>query len=306
MRTTTRILTTLTTVIVGAGILAGCSSQTPPAAPEAVEFGHTHGLGYDASTGIVFAATHNGVWELPTSRLPSSFGSGSLVGPPGDVPELIGDRRQDTMGFLVVDGGLLLGSGHPDPETDPTAPANLGFITSENAANDWTSVALTGETDFHDIAATALPTGALRVYGYDATKGVILTSDDSGSTWTPGAALDLRDLAIDPTNPDRIYATTAAGLQISDDIARTFTTVPDAPPLFLIDHTDTGYVGVDTAGTIWGNDGAGWAQGGTVTGEPQALSFVGGSEPWLLFSDDRGVFATPDLGVTLIPLAEMP
>ena len=305
MKPRTRTVIALTAIALAGSTLTGCTSETAPRADTAVEFEHTHGLGYDGGTGIVFAATHTGVWELPTNRLPSSFGSGSLVSPRGDIPHLIENRRQDTMGFFVTDTGLLLGSGHPDP-ADPTAPANLGLITSDDAAREWTAVSLGGEVDFHDIAATTTPTGAMRVYGYDATRATILTSDDGGTTWSEGAAVELRDMTIDPTNPDRVYATTAAGLQVSTDAARTFTPVADAPALLLIDATDTGYVGIDTAGLIWHNDGAGWVQGATVTGEPQALTFVGGSAPWLLISDDRGVVATADLGASIVPLVEAP
>jgi hypothetical protein len=113
-------------------------------------------------------------------------------------------------------------------------------------------------------------------------------------------------MTTDPSNPDRIYATTAVGLQVSDDVAHTFTSVADTPALVLIDASDTGYVGIDTAGTIWNNDGAGWVQGATITGSPQALDYVGGSEPWLLISDDRGVVATADFGATTVPLMQVP
>ncbi|ARJ07550.1 hypothetical protein B5808_19315 (plasmid) [Cnuibacter physcomitrellae] len=284
-------------------MLTGCTSQDAPPGDTASEFGHVHGLGYDPGAGIVFAATHLGVWALPASELPSSFGAGSLASPPDGVPLLIEDRRQDTMGFFVTNDGLLLASGHPDP-TDTAAPTNLGLISSDTAAREWTTVSLAGEADFHDIAATTTSTGASRIYGYDATRGLIRISDDGGTTWSDGATMDLRDLTIDSTNPDRVYATTASGVQISDDAARTFTAMPDAPALFLIATTDTGLVGIDTSGVIWASDGAGWIQGGTVTGEPQALAFVSGSAPWLLISDDRGVVATADLGATTVPLVK--
>ncbi|WP_440711700.1 WD40/YVTN/BNR-like repeat-containing protein [Herbiconiux sp. YIM B11900] len=287
-----------------ASLLTACTSASPTGTAPAAEFEHTHGLGHDSATGIVFAATHNGVWELPTDQLPSSFGTGSLKSTPGDIPVLIADRRQDTMGFLVTDSGMLLGSGHPDP-ADASAPANLGLIASNNAAQDWTPVSLSGETDFHDLAAATTANGAIRIYGYDATQGTILISDDSGATWAGGAALDLRDLAADASNPDRVYATTASGLQVSDDAARTFTPVADAPALYLIDAADNGYVGIDTKGSIWhtGQDG-GWVQGAVISGESQALSFVGGTEPWLLVADGRGIRATPDYGASWVPLIQ--
>lgn len=299
---------TRTTIAVAIAVLAGalvtgCTSESSTTDDPNTEFEHTHGLGYDPDRGIVFAATHTGVWELPTNRLPSSFGSGSLVSPPGNVPVLIENRQQDTMGFFVTDTGLILGSGHPDP-ANSTAPENLGLIMSDTAAKEWTTVSLAGEVDFHDIAATSTPSGALRIYGYDATHAKILISDDGGATWSDGAATELRDMTIDPTNPDRTYATTATGLQVSDDVARTFSPVPDAPALVLIDATDTGYVGIDIAGILWHTTGAGWVQGGTIVGDPQALTFVGGSEPWLLVSDSRGVLATRDFGVSTVLLSE--
>lgn len=305
MNARTRTVIALTAAALAAGSLTACASVSPSNADPAAEFEHTHGLGYHPGTGIVFAATHTGMWELPTSRLPSSFGSGSLISLPDDTPRLMGDRQQDIMGSFVTDSGVVLGSGHPDP-TDTSAPANLGLITSDDAGRAWTAVSLEGEADFHDIAAITMPTGVLRIYGYDATRSTILVSDDGGMTWSGGALLELRDMTIDPTNPDRIYATTAAGLQVSDDVARTFTPVADAPALILIDATETGYVGIDTAGVIWSNDGIGWVQGSSVTGDPQALSFVGGSEPWVLISDARGVIATADFGASFIPLVEVP
>ncbi|KQM59250.1 MULTISPECIES: hypothetical protein [unclassified Agreia] len=305
MKTRTRAIAAVAVTLLTGVLVTGCASESSTTADPITEFEHTHGLGYDPDRGIVFAATHTGVWELPTSRLPSSFGSGSLISPPGNVPVLIENRQQDTMGFFVTDTGLILGSGHPDP-ADATAPANLGLIMSDSAAREWTTVSLAGEVDFHDIAAVPTPSGALRIYGYDATHARILTSDDGGSTWSDGAAVELRDMTIDPSNPDRTYVTTASGLQVSDDVARTFSPVPDAPALVLIDATDTGYVGIDVAGTVWHTTGAGWVQGGAIVGDPQALTFVGGSEPWLLVSDSRGVFATRDFGVSTVLLAKSP
>jgi hypothetical protein len=305
LRKRIRRTATLIGSTVAAGLfLAGCTTAPAAGGPAITDFEYVHGLGHDLRSGAVFAATHNGVWELPTSALPSSFGTGSLISPPDNVPLLVADRRQDTMGFLATDTGLLLGSGHPDP-TDPSLPSNLGFITSGDGAQTWTAVSLAGETDFHDIDAVTLPTGAQRVYGYDATQGTVLISDDSGATWAPGAALELRDLVADPVNPDQVYATTAAGLQISQDAARTFTPTTGTPALYLIDSSGTGYVGIDTAGAIWhAADTGAWVQGGAIVGDAQALSFAGGTEPWMLVADDRGVLATRDFGTSWTSLVE--
>ncbi len=294
-------------------ILSGCAGTTaPPAATEstATSFGHVHGLGYDPTTGRTYAATHNGVWLLPTKALPATFGDGKPNAQPTAQPQQIAGRAQDTMGFLVTGTGLLLGSGHPDPQEQPDlTPPNLGLITSNDGAETWNDVSLRADTDFHDLAAVPLPAGQTRIYGYDATRATIRISDTSGKEWVNGAAIGLRDLTADPDNPDRVLATTATGLMMSNDAAKTFAPVAEAPPLYLVDaispSSGGGFAGVDTAGTIWrsGADGR-WIAGGTTNGVPEAFVFVGGKTPWVLVSDDRGVVASDDFGVTWTILVE--
>jgi len=291
--------------------MSSCASTSAPETASDstnAEFGHVHGLGYDPTTGRTYAATHNGVWLLPTGALPATFGNGEPNDQPAGAPQQIADRAQDTMGFLVTDTGLLLGSGHPDPQEQPTLnPPNLGLITSKDGAETWQSVSLRAETDFHDLTAIPLPTGELRIYGYDATRSTIRVSDVSGKTWTDGATLELRDLVVDRSDPNRLLATTAYGLMVSEDAAKTFTAVTDAPSLYLVDALDLasggGFVGVDTDGTIWhsGNDGT-WISVGTTQGVPEALTFVGGQTPWILINDERGVVASDDFGATWITL----
>ena len=140
--------------------------------------------------------------------------------------------------------------------------------------------------------------------GYDAGAGTVSISDDSGTTWSSGAVLPLRDLAADPTNPDRVFATTADGLAVSTDAGRNFTLVDGAPLLVLIDAAGVeaggGLFGVDPAGTIWRQDGTSeiWAQAGTTDGVPEALNVVDGATPWILVADARGIVASDDDGAT--------
>ena len=270
-----------------------------------------HGLGYDHTTGRTYAATHNDVWLLPTGELGTTFGNGEPDKQPLGQPQQVANRAQDTMGFFVTDTGSLLASGHPDPQEQPTLnPPNLGLITSTDGAETWTNVSLGAETDFHDLAATPLPNGATRVYGYDATRSTIRISDTSGRTWSDGATIEMRDLTVDRADPDRALATTATGLMVSSDAARTFTSAEEAPALYLVDAVGLvaggGFVGVDTGGVIWhsGTDGV-WVQAGTTQGVLEALAFVGGQKPWVLYSDDRGVVATDDFGSTWTPLVGM-
>lgn len=295
-----RIVITGTVLATAVGlVLTGCASGTATEAAATAELGHVHGLGVDPSTGETYAATHGGVWLVPTGVLPAGYPVDEPTS--SGAPRLIADRAQDTMGFVVGRPGLLLGSGHPDPaEQSDLNPPNLGLIASTDRASTWESISLRGETDFHDLDTVELPDGELRIYGYDATAATIRVSDDTGATWTAGASIEARDLAADPADPDRVYATTAQGLMVSDDAGASFNRVDGAPPLYLITAAPDagGFVGIDTTSTIWTSDGASWVKRGTTTGAPEALAYVGGDAHWLLIADERGIVATDDYGET--------
>lgn len=302
-------------------VLTGCATGTtaapaPEAQPSGSPFEHIHALGADSLTGNTYAATHQGVWLLPTGMLPENYLDGAPLGTT-DAPAQIAGRAHDAMGFTVAAPGLLLTSGHPDPAEQQDLPLpNLGLESSIDGAQTWTSLSLRGETDFHDLDTVPLSadtsgTATLRVYGYDAGAGTVSISDDSGITWSSGAAVSLRDLAADQKNPDRVFATTADGLAVSIDAGRNFTLVDGAPLLVLIDapgvEAGGGLMGVDPDGSIWRQDGTSeiWAQTGTTDGVPEALNVVDGATPWILVADARGVVASDDDGATWTTLVAM-
>ena len=98
--------------LLAALVLAGCRSDqpAPPSASVADDPGliHVHGLGINPADGMLYAATHTGLFTVRD-------GAGQRVA----------DRLQDTMGFTVVGPDHFLGSGHPDvhdpSSTIPTA-----------------------------------------------------------------------------------------------------------------------------------------------------------------------------------------
>jgi hypothetical protein len=283
--------------------LAGCASTAPGRPPAAApEFGHIHAIEADPSTGRTYAATHHGVWLLPTGTLPESYPGG------GDGPEeptRIAGPARDTMAFTVARPGLLLASGHPAADEDfQLDHPNLGLIASVDGAETWVPVSLRGEVDFHDLEAVELPDGNLRVYGHDSADGGVLVSDDTGGVWREASRTEARDLAADPAEPDRLYATTADGLLRSDDAGATFSPVPGAPRLLLVTVTETSeLVGIDVDGSVQRFDGERWTTHGAVSGVPEALGWVGGTTPWLLVADERGVVASDDLGESWVRLA---
>lgn len=280
---------------VGALTLTGCSAaDNDTVSADETPLGHVHGIGVDSTTGAIYAATHGGVFELPAADAAPVAGA-ALDGP-------IAGGAQDTMGF-VIDGDQMFASGHPAPGEglDLELP-NLGLITSTDAANSWQTLSLRGETDFHDIDVVQ-EAGDTTVYGLDAATGTIRVSRDGGVTWSEGATLSARDLSADPRSPETVYATTAEGLMVSRDAARTFNLVDSAPPLYLVDSLGDavgGLIGVDTDGAIWTRsaEGSSWTSRGSAEGEVDALTYGEFPVGKLVVADDRGIAASENFGRT--------
>lgn len=301
---TLRSLGAVALVAITAIALSGCAAPAP-ASVSFANLGHVHGLGVDPASGDIFVATHHGVWRLDSGYLDGMSDSAA--------PEQVAGLSQDTMGFTVAGPGLMFASGHPDPANNPDqSPPNLGLIESRDGAASWKTVSLGGEADFHDLVTTPLTPGSqqLRIYGYDSGSQTIMVSDDSGATWQDRATIALRKLAVNKSDPDVLYATTQSGLQRSQDAGRSFTPVPGAPQLFLIDAVNASpgsFVGVGVHDVIWStSDGAAtWQRHGALSGPPEAMDYIAHSgKTWMLASDSRGVVATPDYGeswIVLIP-----
>lgn len=261
------------------GIVAvGCSPGQDAAGPESVAeqgLAHVHGLGVDPADGMLFAASHHGVYRLPASG----------------APELVG-VRQDTMGFTVVGPHHFLGSGHPDP-SNSDQPPHLGLIESTDAGKTWQSLSLGGEVDFH-----ALEAKHNRVYGYDSQTGQLMASADR-RTWDRRARIAMTDFAVHPTNSDEVLATTEQGLARSTDGGRTFTITSTPVPLLLIEWPAPELlVAVDTSGSVYRStdSGASWSRQGAVRGQPGAVAAHGDSDVYV--ATDIGIYASGDGGRT--------
>lgn len=233
---------------------ASSSSNAVPADPqppgvETIEIegalDHVHGI-VVTDEGTLLLGTHTGVAALTTD--------GTLT--------RVGDGRDDHMGMSGIPGtSRLVSSGHPGPGS--ALPNPVGLLTSDDGGRTWRPVSLTGAVDFH-----ALATDGTRVVGFDGRAG-LLVSDDAGASFEAGAPIAAAALAF---GDEALYATTADGVQRSTDGGRTFSVVPDAPPLVLLAvGVDGSLWGVDTAGTAWRSaDGEDWEQGGNV-GPVEAL-----------------------------------
>ncbi len=269
-------------------LAGGCSVTAPASESDAGDvadpgFGHVHGLALNPADGLVYAATHFGLFRLAE----------------GSAPVRVGDRYQDTMGFTIAGPDEFLGSGHPDLREG--GPPLLGMIRSEDRGETWQPLSLSGQVDFH-----ALTVAGEVVYGWDATSGVVMRSDDGGITWQRGAEVAIADLTVDPAEPDRLLATTADGLIESTDGGDTFTLTSVQPPrpLIFIDRlTAVGadLAGMDASGGTWTSTSDGWAGTGELGGEPEAFTAVSAKD--FLAATDEGVFQTADAGDTWTLLA---
>jgi hypothetical protein len=248
----------------GALVLAvGCGGDE--AAPADAGVGHVHGLGVNPADGSLFIATHSGLFRSA---------------PREKTAERVGDSLQDTMGFTVVGDDTFLGSGHPGPGEE--GPPLLGLTRSSDAGQTWEEVSLSGEADFH-----ALEAAHDRVYGFDATGSRLMISDDGGATWTerepPGSILDL---AVDPSDPERLVATGEEGIYLSDDDGETWRPVggdtgllswPQEERLFLADASGNLQVSA--------NRGESWKPVGSIGAQPVALLAVSADELYTALPD---------------------
>jgi photosystem II stability/assembly factor-like uncharacterized protein len=254
----------------GAAACGGDDSVVEPAQEQSAggdsSVSHIHGLGVGPTDGILYVATHGGLFE-------AADGEQRL--------RRIGDSAQDVMGFSVVGPDRFIGSGHPAPD-ETNLPPNLGLIESRDAGRTWESISLLGEADFH-----VLRSDGDRIYGFDGTQGRLMVSSDGGRRWTqrrPPAAMF--DLAIDPRDPDHVVASTERGVLASADAGRTWRPLrqdtagllawPAADRLYLVDGQGQVAHSVD--------GGRGWRPDGEIGGEPVAF-IADGTDLYVALAD---------------------
>ncbi len=277
----------LTAVLVGmltSGCGGGSGAATGSPSPGGLAVGqgadpgvaHVHGLGVDPGDGVLYAATHHGLFRLPEQG----------------KAERVAGRFQDTMGFTVIGPKSFLGSGHPDFQKDPHLPPLLGLIASTDGAESWQNVSLSGKADFH-----ALHSAHGKVYGWDATSGVFMVSRDAGQTWETRSKISLRDFAVDPADAESVLATTEQGLVVSRDGGRSWVPIAGAPTLAVLAWGEDLFgVGVD--GVVHRSTTAGrvWIPAGGVGGRPEAMGVAtrAGIHTVYVAVSGRGILASTD------------
>ncbi|OAH12793.1 F510_1955 family glycosylhydrolase [Streptomyces jeddahensis] len=253
----------------------GADSSASSAESGTPSLSHIHGLGLDPSDQRLYVATHEGIYT------PDANGK----------PKLVGDSKDDFMGFTVAQDKTFYASGHPASGSD--GPGNKGLIKSTDAGKTWKSLSLSGESDFH-----ALDYAHGTVYGYDATNGLLRTSKD-GASWKDGAQLEALDIAVSPNDADLVLATTADGIARSTDGGKTFAKGEQPVMAYLSWKAEDALYGIDASGVLnrSADGGATWKKLTTVPGgQPQALTSVDSED--VLAATQDGVYESKDGGST--------
>lgn len=274
--TTALVLIAIVVAAVWVGTRSGREDTSGGSTAEAVR--HVHGLGVDPADGMLYAATHNGLFRLPQNG----------------APERVSDLQQDTMGFTVAGPGHFLGSGHPDPGI-AGAPANLGLIESTDSGRSWHPLSLSGQVDFHGLEAKH---GQL--FGYSSTTGELMVSADRRS-WERRASVPLADFTVNPASPTELLATTEQGPMRSTDGGRTFAPIPGAPLLYLLDWAAPGQLySIDPQGRAYvsSDGGTTWEPRGQLDSTPQAMTVDG--DRWYVATENAVMMST-DGGRTFQP-----
>lgn len=272
----------------GADGSAGASAAHPESSEVTEVVSHVHALDLDETTGFVHVATHTGLLVAP---LPHDGETVSEATP-------LGDWRGDAMGFVRV-GDRLYVSGHPAHDED--APPVIGLRASDLTGEEWTTIGLDGEVDFHALTAGGTSKAEALLAGLDSVSGRVLVSPDDGEGWQEGATLGARSLAFN-ADASTLFATSARGLLASTDRGRTFSPVVDAPDLVLLAASPVGattflMAGVDLDGVLHlSADGLTWEVAGELPFLPEAIAV--GEQGALAIADTREVAHSVDRGAT--------
>lgn len=179
---------------------------------------HVHGLAFTPDGASLMVPAHVGLAVYRDGRWTTAPGA-----------------PHDFMGFSVAKNAIYT-SGHPAPGSPLRNP--LGLMKSTDGGATWRQLGLSGESDFHQMAAS-YASGAIYVFNGEPNSrmggtGLHVTLDE-GKTWKRAAASGLTgqiiSLAAHPTAAGTIAVGTADGLYLSRNYGGTFKRIGAATPV---------------------------------------------------------------------------
>jgi hypothetical protein len=170
---------------------------------------HIHGLGYAGNQEALFVAAHDGLKVYKNRKWFQTR-----------------KENNDYMGFSPTDDGFYA-SGHPGQ--DSMLPNPLGIMKSTDNGETMEEIVLSGEADFHTMAA-GYYNHLLFVQSPEDNSlmeaGSFYRSSDDGKTWGRVSAKWLQDdimsVAVHPEDPDYIAAAGSKGIYLSEDGGESF------------------------------------------------------------------------------------
>jgi photosystem II stability/assembly factor-like uncharacterized protein len=274
----------LVIVLLAAGCGDGDSASGPSAGdaiPPEVGLIHVHGLGINPKDGVLYVATHTGLFRVTESGA-----------------QRVGDKYHDLMGFVVIGPDQFLMSGHPDYRDyqQRRLPTSLGLMKSEDGGLTWKSVSLLGKADFHSLEVKH---GL--VYGYDSIGRAFMVSKDEGKSWETRGTPVLFDFAVHPDDEDLAIGVSADGLVSTRNGGRSWQLIPGpragGPQAMMVSWVETERLwAFDIAGGVHlsADAGATWASVGPLPGLPEA--FLDADTTLYVAIREDGIYSSQDAG----------
>jgi hypothetical protein len=117
-------------------------------------------------------------------------------------------------------------------------PSPLLLSVSRDTGHTWTRMILEGEEGICLVLEPAHSSPRVYAAGYSGGSGVVLLTDDYGLSWkrtdaAPPSAV--RDMAVDPGDPDIAYAATSSGLYQTTDGGDSWASICSIPGLRAVE-----------------------------------------------------------------------